>query len=211
MSFPSFILGAASVGLLASAGCGDSAAVSGPRAATSVAGSPSAASAGKRAGEGTTASEPGNAAQPTTETAEKASGATASVALPPRDSRGVYETSFDDIKFPMEKTETFQRSMLTPKVNGLSGQSIRILGWMYPTFRQKGLKEFVLVRDNMECCFGPGAALFDCILVKMAPGKTTEFVSNRPISVEGAFRVEEFMGPDGRPLAIYQMTADEVK
>jgi hypothetical protein len=122
---------------------------------------------------------------------------------------GVVEATFDDIKFPMEKTERFDRAMLTPKVESLFGKRIRIRGYMYPTLRKKGLTQFVLVRDNMECCFGPGAALFDCILVTMAPGKTAEY-SIRPIAVEGEFRLEELPGPDGRPLAIYQMRGEAV-
>lgn len=121
----------------------------------------------------------------------------------------VVDATFDDIKFPMEKTELFQRSMLTPKVESLFGQRIRIRGYMYPTLRKKGLTQFVLVRDNMECCFGPGAALFDCILVTMAPGQTAEY-SIRPIAVEGRFRFEVLPGPEGRPLAIYQMEGERV-
>ena len=130
-------------------------------------------------------------------------------ASPETAASGIVEATFDDIKFPMEKTERFERSMLTPKVESLFGKQIRIRGYMYPTLRRKGLTQFVLVRDNMECCFGPGAALFDCILVTMAPGETAEY-SIRPIAVEGTFRLEELPGPDGRPLAIYQMVGQRV-
>lgn len=133
----------------------------------------------------------------------------ASSTTPEPAASGVVEATFDDIKFPMEKTERFERSMLTPKVESLFGKQIRIRGYMYPTLRKKGLTQFVLVRDNMECCFGPGAALFDCILVTMAPGETAEY-SIRPIAVEGTFRLEELLGPDGRPLAIYQMVGQSV-
>jgi len=129
---------------------------------------------------------------------------------PPADSSGYLEATFDDIKFDMEKTDAFERSMLTPKVQSLFGKRIRIRGYMFPTLRKNGLKEFVLVRDNLECCFGPGAALYDCILVRMAPGKTAQY-SIRPIAVEGSFRFEELPGPDGRPLAIYQMTGEGVE
>jgi hypothetical protein len=141
--------------------------------------------------------------------ATPAPSAAASAVLPPRDASGVIEATFDDIKFPMEKTELFRREMLTPKVEAMGGQRIRIRGYMFPTPIPRGIKQFVLVRDNMECCFGPGAALFDCVLVTMTPGKTAEF-SIRPIAVEGTFRVEEIPGPGGRPLVIYQMTGDAV-
>jgi hypothetical protein len=123
---------------------------------------------------------------------------------------GVIESSFDDIRFPMDKAQKFERSMLTPKAKSLFEKKIRIRGYMYPTLRRRGLSQFVLVRDNMECCFGPGAALYDCILVSMKPGQTAEYTI-RPIAVEGVFRIEEVMGPEGRPLAIYQMAGEAVQ
>jgi hypothetical protein len=122
----------------------------------------------------------------------------------------VIESSFDDIRFPMDKSQAFERSMLTEKTKSLFDKRIRIRGYMYPTLRKRGLTQFVLVRDNMECCFGPGAALYDCILVTMKPGQTAEY-SIRPLAVEGVLRLEEVMGPEGRPLAIYQMAGDAVQ
>jgi hypothetical protein len=100
--------------------------------------------------------------------------------------------------------------MLTDRVKRLFGERIRIRGYIYPTPRKRGLKQFVLVRDNLECCFGPGAALFDCILVTMAGDATAEYTI-RPVAVEGEFRFEILPGPDGRPLAIYQMAGEAVK
>jgi hypothetical protein len=133
------------------------------------------------------------------------------VKLPEPDSSGYIETTFDDLKFEMTKTELFDRTMLTPKVNALMGKKIRIRGYIFPTLRKTGLDRIVLVRDNMECCFGPGAALFDCVLVTMAPGKTAEYTI-RPVAVEGEIRLDELQGgPDGRPLAIYQMVGHEVE
>ena len=143
-----------------------------------------------------------------------APGATRVVGIPqgaPKvDANGITEATFDDVKFEMVKTDAFEQSMLTPKVQSLFDKRIRIRGYMYPTMRKKGLTQFVLVRDNMECCFGPGAALYDCILVSMAPGKTTEY-SIYPIAVEGMFQFKEYPGPDGRPLAIYLMKGEAVK
>ena len=130
--------------------------------------------------------------------------------LPPRNSSGVIEATFDDVKFEMEKTDLFKRSMLTPKIEAMAGERIRIGGYMFPTSTQNGITQFVLVRDNLECCFGPGAALFDCILVRMAPGKTTSY-SYGQIAVQGKFGIEEMPGPDGRPLAIYHMTGETVE
>jgi len=117
--------------------------------------------------------------------------------------------TFDDIKFDIEPDAPYDRSMLTDSIEALAGQRIRIRGWILPTFRTKGLKEFVLVRDNQECCFGPGAALFDCILVTMQPGRTAEF-STKSVAVEGEFQIEEFRA--GRQLlAIYKLVGEQVE
>jgi hypothetical protein len=79
-----------------------------------------------------------------------------------------------------------------------------------PTAQKRGIKQFVLVRDNQECCFGPGAAIYDCILVEMQPGNTAEF-SIRPVAVEGTFNIEEILGPDGKHLAIYHLDGESVR
>lgn len=122
----------------------------------------------------------------------------------------IKDYSFDDLKFEMEKTDPFERSMLTPKIEALAGQPIRIRGYILPSFQQTGLTQFVLVRDNMECCFGPGAALYDCILVEMDEGKSADF-SIRPVAVEGIFSIDEMIGPDGKHLAIYHLQAGKVE
>lgn len=149
-------------------------------------------------------------ASPSAEPEAPTSPSTPAVVLPPRNSAGVIEATFDDIKFEMEKTDLFQRSMLTPKIEAMAGKRIRIGGYMFPTSTRDGITQFVLVRDNQECCFGPGAALFDCVLVRMAPGKTTSY-SYRPIAVQGTFGIEIMPGPDDRPLAIYEMTGESVE
>lgn len=122
------------------------------------------------------------------------------------------DLTFDDIKFDIEKGAKFEREMLPKEIEELNKKSIRIRGYILPAsvFKQSGIEEFVLVRDNMECCFGPGAALYDCIMIKMEKGKTAEFTT-RPVAVKGKFEVEEFKFPDGTQYAIYKMTATEVK
>ena len=120
------------------------------------------------------------------------------------------EITFDDIKFPMEKTDTFKRSMITPEIEALSDKLIRVRGYILPTFQQSGITQFVLVRDNLECCFGPGAALYDCVYVTMKAGKSAEF-STRPVVVQGDFKVEEIPDADGKPIVIYQLDGESVE
>ena len=81
---------------------------------------------------------------------------------------------------------------------------------MLPSFQQSGIKKFVLVRDNMECCFGPGAAIYDCVIIEMLGSASASF-SVRPMAVEGIFSVSEFKGPDGNHLAIYHIDGRSAK
>ena len=120
------------------------------------------------------------------------------------------DKTFDDIKFDIEPGDPFERSLLTDAIRELDGRRMRIRGYILPTAQKRGIKQFVLVRDNQECCFGPGAALYDCILVTMQEGESAEF-SVRPVAVEGEFAVEEFYGPDGYPLAIYRLAGESVR
>ncbi len=120
------------------------------------------------------------------------------------------DITFDTIKFDMQKDDPFARKMLTPAIEKLTNSKVRIRGYILPSFQQSGLTQFVLVRDNMQCCFGPGAALFDCIVVKMNEGKSTDFTT-RPVAVEGVFSIEELHGPDEKCLAIYHLDASQVQ
>jgi len=120
------------------------------------------------------------------------------------------EITFDDIKLDMEKGAAFTPDLLPERVTALDGTRIRVRGYILPSFQQSGLTQFVLVRDNMECCFGPGAALHDCIVVRMVPGRAADF-SIRPVAVAGTFRLDELKGPDGRHLAIYALEGEEVR
>lgn len=134
-------------------------------------------------------------------------------ALSYADEAGYRNITFDDIKLELEKDEKYiPEKHLNEKVDKLQGQKIRIRGWIHPSvFTQTGITQFVLVRDNQECCFGPGAALHDCILVEMESGKSTNFTT-RPIAVEGVFKIQEIPGgPKGRQLAIYGMKAVSAK
>lgn len=123
------------------------------------------------------------------------------------------DLTFDDIKFNIKKGGQFKRAMITEEIEALNKKTITIRGYILPAsvFKQSGIEEFVLVRDNMECCFGPGAALYDCIIVQMVKGNTTDF-STRPITVTGEFQIQEFTYPNGNQhYAIYKMNATEAK
>jgi len=145
--------------------------------------------------------------------ASRAAAAEAEPFVPPpppkKGSDGVLDLTFDHIKFDMEVGEKFERSMLPGRIEELSGQRVRLRGFILPGFQQRDIKQFVLVRDNMECCFGPGAALYDCVLVEMQ-GRGVDFTV-RPVTVEGIFDIDEYKSAEGEHLAIYRMDGTSVK
>ena len=129
-----------------------------------------------------------------------------------KDKDKIEEITFDDLKLDLKKDEPFDPEKLTDRAKELTDQMVRIRGWILPSsvFQQKNIRNFVLVRDNMECCFGPGAAIFDCIIIEMESDKKTDFTT-RPITIEGRFDLKEFKDPDGKSLAIYHLRGKNVK
>ena len=122
------------------------------------------------------------------------------------------EITFDDLKFDIEKGGEYKPEMISPAIKDLEKKTLKIRGFILPNsvFQTNGIKQFVLVRDNRECCFGPGAAIYDCVWVEMAAGKTATF-STQVVTVKGKFAIDEetFKNTDG--YAIFKMTAEEVK
>jgi hypothetical protein len=84
----------------------------------------------------------------------------------------------------------------------LAGQRIRIRGFMLPTFEATGLEQFVLTRDTGECCFGPNAKIYYLIGVKLRPGKTVDYMPNRPFDVVGNFHIE-MLAEGGKQFGLY--------
>src|SRR5262249_30587920 len=124
--------------------------------------------------------QPAAAPVPGGRSAQPAAG---SVVLAANNKAALKDATFDDIKLELKKGDPYDPALLTDKVKRLDGNPIRIRGYILPSFQQTGIKQFVLVRDNMECCFGPGALLHDCILVEMVEPATATFTV-RPVSVE---------------------------
>ncbi len=92
-------------------------------------------------------------------------------------------------------------SKITKTIKTIHSRNVKLSGYILPAsvFQNENIKQFVLVRDNQECCFGPGAALFDCVMVEMEPGKTADFAT-RPVTVEGKFELDlkKYAYPGGK-------------
>jgi hypothetical protein len=127
-------------------------------------------------------------------------------------SKGILDITFDDLEFSIERDGDFDRSMLTGDIEELNGRKVVIRGFILASsvLQQTGITKFVLVRDNQECCFGPGAYLYHNVRVEMEQGKSTSFAV-RPVTVEGTFSIEPWIGVDGKCYSVYYMKAERVR
>lgn len=129
----------------------------------------------------------------------------------PEASGGTQGITFDALVFPIEVGQKFEEKLLTPSIRDLFGKRVKIRGYMHPSCPvQTGVTSFIFVRDDQSCCFGPKALIYDCIIVDMVPGRTTNY-SLKPIAVEGVLTLREFKDLDGNHLAIYHLDADSAE
>ena len=114
------------------------------------------------------------------------------------------DLTFDDLKFDIEVGQAFERELLSEDVKALHGKEITLSGYMRPAFQASGLPGFIFVRDDKECCFGPQAAIYDCVRVKLKKGTTSDYIV-QPFKVRGKFYLKERKGPDGLIWSIFNM------
>ena len=74
------------------------------------------------------------------------------------------------------------------------GRDVLLKGYMYPGKQQRGIVQFLLVRDQGDCCFGGNPKVTDRVLVQLADPGGIEFTP-RLVKIAGRFRVE----PAGTP------------
>jgi len=97
-----------------------------------------------------------------------------------------------------------------PEAAELDGKPIFIKGYMYPTGRQTGISEFVLVKDTGQCCFGGQPKLTDMIVVKFDDGMLVNHREQQLVGVAGIFRASS-MVQSGVLTAIYQIDGTHFK
>jgi len=83
--------------------------------------------------------------------------------------------------------EEGQNPRPTDDVAQFDGKKIYIKGYMYPVRQEHGLTEFVLCKDNGDCCFGGQPKLTDMITVKMNSGLSVDLLQNQLVGVGGVF------------------------
>jgi hypothetical protein len=70
----------------------------------------------------------------------------------------------------------------------MSGRDVLLKGYMYPGKQQQGITQFLLVRDQGDCCFGGNPKITDRVLVTLKDSKGISFTS-RQRKIAGQFIV----------------------
>ena len=86
----------------------------------------------------------------------------------------------------------------------LDGRDVLLKGYIYPGSRQRGITDFLLVRDQGDCCFGGDPKITDRVLVRLADQKGIEFTP-RLVKIAGRFRIEPAGAPDAGGGVLYHL------
>lgn len=122
---------------------------------------------------------------------------------------GYNKISFYDLKpKPRESSLPF-----SPKAKDLDGKKVFLKGWVRPSDRKTGLKQFILVGDFGSCCFGGSPKPTDVVAVEIVTDQTVDY-SWVERKIGGTFRLNTRpvqVGDAEIPALYYQLEADYVK
>ena len=71
----------------------------------------------------------------------------------------------------------------------MNGRDVLLKGYIYPGSRQRGITEFLLCRDQGDCCFGGTPKITDRVLVRLSDPAGIDF-TQRLVKIAGRFRIE---------------------
>ena len=79
----------------------------------------------------------------------------------------------------------------------LDGRQVLLKGYMYPGKQQRGIAQFLLVRDQGDCCFGGNPKITDRVLVQLRDPDHPEGIAftNRLTKIAGRFVVRPMGAP----------------
>ncbi len=122
---------------------------------------------------------------------------------------GYARTSFED--FRPDEVEQRGDVLVPPDVAKLDGKKVFIKGYFRPGSSdfEHNASRFLLVRDNMTCCFGDLSSVkyFDQVAVQLASRKTVDY-SPSLFRIGGVLRVFPENVRRGIGTPVYQLEAD---
>jgi hypothetical protein len=99
---------------------------------------------------------------------------------------------------------------IPPEAYALEGKKIFIKGYVYPGRESEGIKTFLLVRDQGDCCFGGNPKITDRIQVTLVDPLRLKFRS-RIHHLAGVFHVKPTTAVGAGGGVYYQLDADYLR
>jgi hypothetical protein len=125
---------------------------------------------------------------------------------------GYAPTSFADFK--PDEVDLRGNHIIPPDVAKLDGQKVFIKGYFRPDSAKytKNVREFLLVRDNNQCCFGDMSTVqfFDQMAVALVGGKTVDYKPGL-YRMGGKLHIKPENAVNGSQLPVYVLEADHAE
>lgn len=100
-------------------------------------------------------------------------------------------------------------AQIPESILALNGKNVVVQGFMVPIeVRKDDVKSFLLVRNQMVCCFGVMVSFNEWIFVQMEGDKRAKFIPDTLVSVYGKFDVGEDI-QNGLVMSIYRLEGHE--
>jgi len=105
--------------------------------------------------------------------------------------------------------EKAKAGQIPAQVAALNGARAVVSGFMVPVnFSEGRVRQFILVRNQLSCCFGVTPAMNEFVLVTMG-GDGVPPLLDAPVSVLGTLKVGETY-EDGLLVGIYQLAGESL-
>ncbi len=101
---------------------------------------------------------------------------------------GVTKVDFDFLGgFEYEKD-----NVVPAKVMELDGKDVKVIGYMLPVDFDSGeVRSFMLLNNQMGCCFGVMPRVNEFVYVEMPEGKSAKYMTDIPLRVTGKLKIGE--------------------
>ena len=103
----------------------------------------------------------------------------------------------------------YEKDNVVPaKVMELDGKDVKVIGYMLPVDFDSGeVRSFMLLNNQMGCCFGVMPRVNEFVYVEMPEGKSAKYMTDIPLRVTGKLRIGEGNLVGG----LYTMTGKSVE
>jgi hypothetical protein len=104
-----------------------------------------------------------------------------------------------------------KNSQIPERIMALNKKKIIVQGFMVPIeFKRDAVRSFLLVRNQMMCCFGAMIGMNEWLMVQMDGEKRTSYVQDVPTTVYGELEVGEDI-QNGMVMSLYRLRGFEVQ